>query len=234
MNIQQDRIGEFDVKWVAGDPDGPAIVVFHGFGASNQDLIHLSESVRAKKGTTWYFPNGIIDLSPMAQAMGAANFHGRAWWPIDQHAMNYVLQRGSYQDLSGFVPPGGNELRTKVFAMLAKLNRPLSKITLAGFSQGAMLATDLVLNAEEAPEGLVVFSGTLVNEQSWKELASKRSGIQFFQSHGTKDEVLAFDAAKRLEALLRNAGFSGEFVSFEGGHEIPRKVLARLGEYLKR
>ena len=97
-----------------------------------------------------------------------------------------------------------------------------------------MLATDLVLNTEDTPEGLIIFSGTLVNEQSWKQLAMRRSGIQFFQSHGTQDEVLAFGAAKRLEALLRNAGFSGEFVSFEGGHEIPRRVLARVGEYLKR
>ena len=136
MDIKQERIGEIDVKWIAGDdPGGSAIVVFHGFGASNEDLLYLSESVRAKKGTTWYFPNGIIDLAPMAQAMGAANFHGRAWWPIDGHAMNYVLQRGSYQDLSGFVPPGDNDLRAKVFAMLAELKQPFSKITLAGFTR---------------------------------------------------------------------------------------------------
>ncbi len=232
--MQHKKYGEIDVIEIPGDPEGPAIVMFHGFGANSADLAGLAQAVKVPAGTNWYFPNGILDLAPMAGMVGMPGFQGRAWWPIDQKALDYAMARGTHRDLSGFVPEGVDELRAKVSAMLKAIGKPLSRTTLGGFSQGAMLATDMTLHADESPAGLAILSGSLIDEATWRSLASKRGGMQFFQSHGTSDPLLDFQAARNLEQLLREGGLTGEFVSFDGAHEIPPQVVARLSQYLRR
>jgi phospholipase/carboxylesterase len=118
--------------------------------------------------------------------------------------------------------------------MIDKLNVPPERLVLGGFSQGAMLATELVLRMPTPPAGLAILSGTLVNEVDWKERATKLKGFQFFQAHGQRDTVLGFKQAKRLETLLREAGWVGQLQEFAGGHEIPSEVIIRLGAYLRK
>ena len=111
---------------------------------------------------------------------------------------------------------------------------PFSKLVLGGFSQGAMITTDVALRLEEAPAGLVALSGTLLVEDAWRQKASARKGLPVFQSHGRFDGVLPFTAATWLEAMLRDAGLGVEFHAFDGGHEIPEDILVALAGFLAR
>ena len=95
-----------------------------------------------------------------------------------------------------------------------------------------MLATDLYLRAPETPKGLVIMSGTLVNQDEWKPLVSKRAGEKFFQSHGEMDQVLAYKNAQKLETMLTQNGMKGSLMGFRGGHEIPQQVLTKIGQYI--
>jgi phospholipase/carboxylesterase len=56
-------------------------------------------------------------------------------------------------------------------AVIGECNVPMSRVVMAGFSQGAMLATDLVLRADSPPAALVIWSGAPVVRQEWKTLA---------------------------------------------------------------
>lgn len=112
--------------------------------------------------------------------------------------------------------------------LIAELDIPLSKLFLGGFSQGAILATEIALNAVEKPAGLVILSGTLINEKNWNHLAHLRAGMPFFQSHGERDPLLPLERAKALEQLLQKGGLKGKLSTFPGGHEIPPKILGEL------
>jgi phospholipase/carboxylesterase len=109
-----------------------------------------------------------------------------------------------------------------------------SQLVLGGFSQGAMLATDVTLRAERPPAALVILSGSLIARDEWLASMPARAGLPVLQSHGRADPVLAYDVAEELRDELVKAGLSVEFQAFNGGHGIPNGVVDSLGRLMGR
>lgn len=233
IQARRRRIGPLDtIEFEGSSPDSPTIVLFHGFGADCTDLASLAQMVQAPKGSRWIFPNGHLTV-PLGPHM-----EGRAWFPISISELEKAMALGTGADFSATEPPGLRRAREMAKEMIAKLNVPPERLVLGGFSQGAMLATELVLGAEKPLAGLVILSGTLVNASAWEpmaaELSKKKPGFAFFQSHGAHDPVLSIAMAERLERTLRKAGLQGQLMRFHGGHEIPPEVLIQLGGFLRK
>lgn len=202
-------------------------ILFHGYGADAYDLQSLSEVIQAPTPTHFIFPQGIQEV-PIGPG-----WTGRAWWPINIAALQEAAMRGEPRDLSKETLPALPELRQKIFKAIEVLKTPWDHIILGGFSQGAMLATDLFLNAPENPRALVSFSGALVNKEEWKSLIPRRSGTPFFASHGRMDTVLDHRGSAQLETFLIQAGLQGKLFSFNGAHEIPMEAILKLNEFLR-
>lgn len=202
-------------------------ILFHGYGADAYDLQGLAEVINTPAPTHFLFPQGVLEV-PIGPG-----WTGRAWWPINMAAIEAAAQRGESRDISQEKAPGIAELRNKVFAAIDSLKVPWSTIILGGFSQGAMLATDIFLNAPENPRALVCFSGALVNKSEWQEVVKNRSGCPFFLSHGKSDAILAHKGSAQLETFLINGGLKGKLFSFEGTHEIPMIAIQKANEFLK-
>jgi len=100
-----------------------------------------------------------------------------------------------------------------------------SASALAGFSQGAMISTDLVLRHGFVPKQLCVFSGMLICEADWTAFAKQHPGCPVLQSHGREDMVLPFEPAESLRDMLSAHGFDVTFVPFDADHTIPIEVL---------
>ena len=194
---------------------------------SANDLAPLAQVVQAPRGTTWLFPHAPIQVPLGPHVLG------RAWFPIDMVALERAIQAGTHRDLSGEQPPQLQRSTQMVASVLAGLGVPWRRVVLSGFSQGAMVATVLALQAPEPPAGLAILSGTVIDEASLRQHAPSRKGMPVFQSHGTHDPLLDVDAARRLHDLLSEAGLQGELLLFRGEHEIPMPVLERLGAWLR-
>lgn len=193
------------------------VLLFHGYGADAADLAPLSMAIgQKKKSLRWLFPDGPLPLDALGM--------GRAWFDIDVDALE--------RDYSKVRPEGMEEARRAALDFISALGLPWDKLVLGGFSQGAMLATDLALSAPEAPRGLMILSGSLVDEERWSGLAAGRRGLPFFQSHGSADPILSFRLALKLEALLRAAGLEGRLLRFEGGHSIAPEVVEGMSAFL--
>jgi phospholipase/carboxylesterase len=203
-------------------------IIFHGYGADAYDLQSLSEAFDLKIPTFFLFMQGILEV-PIGPG-----WTGRAWWNIDVQALQEAQLRGTPRDLSKERPATVPELRQKVFAAIATLGVPWNQIILGGFSQGAMLATDIFLNAPENPKALVSMSGALVNKDEWKTLVNKRAGVPFFMCHGKSDAVLDIRGSSQLESLLIGAGLKGKLTSFEGSHEIPFPMIQKINEFINQ
>ncbi|TGK06760.1 esterase [Leptospira semungkisensis] len=221
------QIGPIKAACIPGNPEGPFVIFLHGYGANAYDLLPLYSYMDVPEGTNFIFPEGILEVPIMP------GYNGRAWFPIDMEALQKAMVAGGSRELFERYPAGLEEAREKVEAMIQALNVPMDRIILGGFSQGSMLAMDLTLRAKEKPKGLVILSGTLLDETNWSKLASETPGYKFFQSHGRMDPVLGYPAAKRLETVLREAGWVGELLAFPGGHEIPEVVLHGMNRYLR-
>lgn len=221
------RIGPLDAIEVAGEPGAPTIVVFHGFGADAKDLVSLSHLISVPPSTNWIFPNGPLKVSD-------GGIPGRAWFPLDTEALDEAMRTGTFRDFSDITPEGLKKARQQAGEMLEALSLPVSRVVFMGFSQGAMLATDIALRAQVAPLGLAILSGALLNKTLWKEWATKKPGLPFFQSHGDQDPLLSFEHAQALSELLLASGLKGQFHGFHGGHEIPQEVIFKLSAFLKK
>lgn len=203
-------------------------ILFHGYGADAHDLQSLAEVINPPEPTHFIFPQGVLEV-PIGPG-----WTGRAWWNIDIEGLQTAAARGEPRDISKESPPSVPELRNKVFKAIEALKVPWNQIILGGFSQGAMLATDIFLHAPETPKALVILSGALVNKEVWKTVASRRAGAPFFMCHGAQDSVLAPRGASQLETFLIQAGMKGKLTTFQGGHEIPMEVITKLNEFLRQ
>jgi phospholipase/carboxylesterase len=213
-----------------GSGDGPAILLCHGFGAPGDDLVSLARAVDAGPGVRWFFP-----AAPHAPASLGG---GRAWWMIDIERRIQLMMRGRGAELRAETPPGLAEARAAVEGTIAALERDhgvrREKLVIGGFSQGAMVTTEVALAAETPFAGLAILSGTLLSEERWTAAAKARGGsLHVMQSHGTRDPLLPFADAEMLKALLDAGGASVDWVPHGGQHEIPRVVLERLGAFAR-
>ncbi len=200
-----------------------AVVLCHGYGAPGDDLVSLaSEAIRAAPvlgvRLRFVFPEAPLALS----ALGP--WESRAWWPLDESVLDAAIVRGSPIETVREVPSELPGLRETMIQLLVDLERaegiPVSHVVLGGFSQGAMLATDIALRLPVSPAGLCVFSGSLLDADEWTRQAPARRGMPALVCHGRQDPLLSFRAAEALRDLLANAGVAVEFVPFDGPHTI--------------
>ncbi|MDH5639921.1 MAG: hypothetical protein OEY28_01400 [Nitrospira sp.] len=214
-----------------GGGDGPLVILLHGFGAPGDDLVPLAEVVDVPAGTRWLFPEG-----PLSLDMGFG--HSRAWWIINFARIQEDRAAGRIRDLSVDVPQGLALARECLVAFLKELPQQIpidyKRTVIGGFSQGAMLTCDAVLQTNYPFAGLVQLSGNLLAQVVWSPLMPRRKGLRVFQSHGTQDDILPHIGAERLRDALSQSGLAVEWHSFRGGHEIPGAVLRRLGGFLTK
>ncbi len=226
--LESRRVAGLDLLVSPGDPGGMHIVLLHGYGASASDLASLSERFELTPRPTFVFPEGPLEIE------FAPGFTGRAWFPIDLGAIEEAFRAKRYDLVSKAFPSHIEQVRTQVHHLVQELDIAPGKVVLGGFSQGAILSVECALHAPVSYGALLIFSGSMIHEVSWKRLAPLHLSTHFFQSHGKNDTILPYSLAQSLEKVLVEAGLKGRLHSFEGGHEIPEKILKSAEEFLCR
>jgi len=234
--MQQKTFGSLNCR-IVGEPENARLTVFmcHGYGAPGTDLVSLGAAFQEssddlRDNVAFVFPEAPISLD----AEGIPG--GLAWWPLNMARLQQVMQTRDWDKLTQAEPPGLIEMRTRMLEFLDRYREQygvaIEHCVLGGFSQGAMLMTEVALNLPETPAGLCLYSGTLLSADRWRELAKQRAGLQVLQSHGTVDPILPFPVAEQLRDLLQEAGLHVTFLPFVGPHTIPMQVLELTGRFL--
>jgi phospholipase/carboxylesterase len=241
--MREEQLGGLKVRIVGGD-DGrgggnggvserascATVVLMHGFGAPGTDLVPLAGEIGVPEGTRFVFPEAPL-LLPAELGGG-----GRAWWMIDMMRLQLAMMTGNIRDMRKEVPEGLADANRLVNDMLDALETELgmdrSKLVLGGFSQGGMLATDVVLRSDKPVAGLVVMSGTYLAEDEWSPLMEKREDLPVLQSHGRQDPLLPFQLAEGLRDAFVGNGLQVTWVPFDGGHGIAPSVLYALSDFV--
>lgn len=232
--MEPPRIGPLRVHTAGrGDDAAPAILLCHGFGAPGDDLVPLARATDAGRDVRWFFPE-----APIALDLGWG-MSGRAWWNIDMERWQRLMMTGQAHRLVEETPPGLAESRAALEQTIDALERDhgvhRDRLIIGGFSQGAMITTEVALHAERPFAGLVILSGALISADRWAAAARARAaGIRAFQAHGRRDPLLPFAAAEALHALLTEAGAEVEWAPHGGEHEIPQAALDRLAAFVRR
>jgi phospholipase/carboxylesterase len=190
---------------VTGEGRAPVLVLLHGLGANEHDLLGLE-----------------ADLDPRFElvALRAPNQVGpdRYGWFETR-----FTPQGPVHD------PGGAEAsRLKVVESLQALRSRTDRLYLLGFSQGAILSLSIALTEPGLVDGVIAISGRTLDEVSARSKVHG-GGPKVLVMHGTRDTVLPFSNAVATRASLEAHGLTFELLSFDAGHEINGPMRAAEG-----
>ncbi|MFN8573357.1 MAG: alpha/beta fold hydrolase [Gemmatimonadaceae bacterium] len=197
------------------------VVLLHGYAMRPEDLAPFARSLGVP--ARFVAPEGPLPAVPS----------GRAWWPIDQERRTEALAHGP-RDLFNEHPTGTRAAREVMLRFFADLRDRWGDgpFVLVGFSQGGMLASDLILRTELHVAGLALLSSSRLSADEWAAHTAKVRGLPVLVSHGVADADLAFQAGERLRDFYRDAGASVTWVPHEQGHEVPLVVWRQLKKFL--
>lgn len=215
----RETIGSLECLVRPGENEKRNVVLLHGFGADNSDLYPLADMLDPDGEWTFYFPN-----APHEVPIGPG-WSGRGWFPISIRDLEAGI------DFSQLRPPGLAESAAMVSDLIFHLES--KQLVLGGFSQGAMISTEVALQQPEDLSALVLYSPTLLDERNWKSKAPGLNDKRVLLSHGMRDTVLPYSGAQKLYEVLKAAGADVQMISFPGAHEIPTEVLQRTKRLLR-
>ena len=140
-----------------------------------------------------------------------------------------MFELSNFEELRSVMPeqlPGESDRICRMIDHLSeKFSVPKSQMILGGFSQGAMLATEVALRLKGTLGGLLIWSGTFMAETRWTEYCESSEPISIVQSHGKLDNVLPFFAAENLHEFLSKQGHDIQFLPFDGFHQTDQAAL---------
>jgi len=205
--------------WIA--PAGPpraAVLLLHGLDMTPAQLAPIVRSLKLPALVA-------VASGPVERAGG-----GRAWWPVDDAAREARLQAGP-ADLHDSHPPGRDRARDAVHASARALREraPGLPLVVAGFSQGAMLALDCVLQSPPlAVDALALWSASRLAFSEWAPALHRLRGVRVDLTHGRADSNLGIAAAQSLRDALVAEGADVHWAPFDGGHEIALQAWVGL------
>jgi phospholipase/carboxylesterase len=186
---------------------GGLLVLHHGRGADEQDLLTLADVLDPGGELYVVTPRAPLQLGP------APGFH----W--------YLVPRVGTPDPDTF---------HSAYVKLAALHDELWERTgvgpertiLGGFSMGSVMSYALGLAPDRPrPAGILAFSGFLPTVPGWEVDLDSRRGMPVLIEHGRRDAIIDVAFARVAEQRLRDAGLAVTYRESEAGHHIDPREL---------
>jgi phospholipase/carboxylesterase len=213
---------------VRGENGPPTLVLLHGYGSSAEQWQPFTQTIRWPSSGRFVFPQGPEQTVPPD---GPVN--GRAWWRLD--LASHIPAGKSIPDLSKTRPAGLKLAAGMVEDTLSdRRTVPHGPVVLGGYSQGAIVASEVAFRSRVRLSGLVLLSATLVDEAEWQQHFQERRNVPVLLAHGRADRVLSFEIAERFREKLDAAGVQVTWCPFDGGHEIPAEVVVALNNFIEQ
>lgn len=190
----------------ATDPDAPLVVLLHGRGSNEADIIGLAD----------HLPTGpayAAVRAPISEGGGYAWFANRGIGrPVAESLREVMDWFGAWLDQEA--PP----------------RRP---VVLIGFSGGAAFAGGLVLDNPDRYTGAAVLFGTVPFDAGVPTTPGRLDGTPILVIHGHQDTVIPRDLLDRTwNYLTSESGADTTAVRDPGGHGLSTDALAQVERWL--
>ncbi|MGO4905251.1 alpha/beta hydrolase [Flavobacterium sp. W20_MBD1_R3] len=181
----------------------PLILLLHGYGSNEDDLFSFATEL----------PEEYYIIS--ARAPYDMQYGAYAWYAINFDADENKFSDHEQAKIS-------RDLIAKFIDELLD-NYPIDeqKITLVGFSQGAILSYAVALSYPEKVQKVVAMSGYLNLEIMADDyLKNNFTNLKIFASHGTVDQVIPVEWARKTPAIVENLGINITYKEYPIGHGV--------------
>jgi phospholipase/carboxylesterase len=201
------------IRPAAGVPDG-ALVLLHGRGTSEHDLLPLIDALDPERRLVGVAPRGPLTIG---------GFPGAHW---------YVVRRVGHPDEETFAPTYAR-LAAWLDALPDALGVPWSRTVLGGFSQGTAMSFALGLGPDRrAPAGILALSGFLPEVPGFEPVLDGRAGFPVAIAHGSEDPVIPVAFGRAARDRLVAAGADVLYRESPVGHTIDPALIPELSDWL--
>lgn len=181
----------------------PLLLLLHGYGSNEEDLFSFASEL----------PEEYFVVS--ARAPFDMGFGSYAWYAInfdaDENKFSDIPQAQSSRDL----------IANFIDEVISKHAIDKENVTLVGFSQGCILSYAIGLSYPEKVRRIAGMSGYFNEEIATSDYATNDfSNLKIFSSHGTVDQVVPVDWARKTEPKLKALGIDVLYKEYPIGHGI--------------
>lgn len=181
----------------------PLIILLHGYGSNEEDLFSFAPELPKE-----YYVISVrapFDLQP----------YGHAWY-----AIHFDADENKFSD-NDEARESVKLIASFIDEMIAKYPIDTDNINLIGFSQGAILSYATALTYPEKIAKVVALSGYLNLDIVPENIDKKAiSHLKFFISHGTVDQVIPVDWARKAKPALEALGLDVTYNEYPIGHGV--------------
>ena len=181
----------------------PLLLLLHGYGSNEEDLFSFASEL----------PDHYYIIS--ARAPYDMQYGSYAWY-----AINFDADENNFSDLEQ-----ARTSRDLISNFIDELtaNYPIDKenVTLIGFSQGTILSYAVALSNPDKVQRVVAISGYLnleIVDENY--LKNDFKNLKIFASHGTVDQVIPIDWARKAKPTLDNLGIETTYKEYPIGHGV--------------
>ena len=195
----------------AGPPRG-LLVLHHGRGADEHDLVGLADLLDPERQLHVITPGGPLTLPGMT---------GRHW---------YVVPRVGYPDPATF-SAAREALAAFHDELWERTGIAAEQTVLGGFSMGTVMSYAMAFDADRpAVAGVLAFSGFIPTVEGWTPALAERRATRAFIAHGRNDPVIGVEFARQANEALTLAGLDVSYHESGVAHRIdPAHVQAAIG-----
>lgn len=195
----------------------PLLLLLHGYGSNEEDLFSFAAQL----------PDEYYIIS--ARAPHPLPSYGNAWY-----AINFDSDMNKFSDEAQAIV--SRDLIAKFIDEIIE-HYPIdrNKVTLIGFSQGAILSYAVALTYPEKIDRVLALSGYLNTDIIEKDFHKKDiSKLRFFISHGVADQVIPVEWARKAPEFLKTLGLDVEYHEYPVGHGVAPQNFYDLLSWLEK
>ncbi len=203
------------------EPDQPAagtVIWLHGLGADAHDFEPIVPQLTLNQPLRFVFPN-----APVRPVTINAGMEMRAWYDIDPGAP--LSGEAEIRESAAAVPKLREQENTRGI--------PTAAITLAGFSQGGVIALQLGLRSDERLAGIMALSTYVHDHEHLNEEVSFASiDVPIFMAHGRADPMIPIARAVTSREAMAALNYQIQWHEYAMGHQVCPEEIADIAAWL--
>lgn len=194
----------------------PLIILIHGYGSNEEDLFSFAPELSDE-----YF---VISV----QAPFTVPPYGFAWY-----AISFDADMNKFSDDNQAIH--SRDLLVKfIDEMIEKYPIDEKNINLIGFSQGAILSYAIAITYPEKLNKVVALSGYFnADIMQPKQNLNAYKHLKVFGSHGTVDQVIPVDWARKIEQQIKSYQIDFQYKEYPVGHGVAPQNFYDLKSFIE-
>lgn len=210
------------LKYIIREPKtqadkNPVLILLHGYGSNEEDLFSFAQEL----------PDQYYVIS--VRAPHDMMYNSYAWY-----AINFDADENKFSDI-GQARESRDVIASFIDELIARHPIDSQDVTLIGFSQGCILSYAVALSYPEKIQRVVAMSGYLNTEIAVEGFENNDfSNLKIFASHGTVDQVIPVEWARKAAPELQQLGIDIVYKEYPVGHGVAPQNFFDFKNWLLR